>query len=44
MSKEKTGDSPKGLPQMANQLTPFIGDANTKCPEFKSFLVNLEQA
>ena len=29
---------------MANQLTPFVGDANTSCPEFKSFLVNLEQA
>ena len=29
---------------MANQLTPFIGDANTRCPEFKSFLVNLEKA
>ena len=29
---------------MANQLTPFIGDANTRCPEFKSFLVNLEPA
>ncbi len=29
---------------MANQLTPFIGDANTKCPEFKAFLVNVERA
>ena len=29
---------------MANQLTSFVGDANTKCPEFKSFLVNLEPA
>ena len=29
---------------MANQLTPFVGDANTRCPEFKSFLVNLERA
>ena len=29
---------------MANQLTPFIGDANTGCPEFKSFLVNLDKA
>lgn len=27
---------------MANNLTPFIGDANTNCPEFKAFLVNLE--
>ena len=35
-----------GLTQgsMANLLTPFIGDANTQCPEFKAFLVNLEQA
>lgn len=34
-----------GLTQgsMANQLTPFIGDANTRCPEFKAFLVNLER-
>ncbi len=29
---------------MANALTPFIGDANTRCPEFKSFLVNVEKA
>ena len=29
---------------MANQLTPFIGDANTECPEFKAFLVNVERA
>ena len=29
---------------MANQLTSFVGDANTKCPEFKSFLVNVEPA
>jgi len=27
---------------MANELTPFIGDANTNCPEFKAFLVNVE--
>jgi formate dehydrogenase major subunit len=27
---------------MANNLTPFIGDANTSCPEFKAFLVNME--
>ena len=33
-----------GLTQgsMANLLTPFIGDANTRCPEFKAFLVNME--
>ncbi len=29
---------------MANQLAPFIGDANTRCPEFKAFCVNLEKA
>ena len=29
---------------MANSLTPFVGDANTGCPEFKAFLVNLESA
>ncbi len=29
---------------MANSLTPFIGDANTRCPEFKAFLVNIEKA
>lgn len=28
---------------MANLLTPFVGDANTQCPEFKAFLVNLEK-
>ncbi|HCQ99511.1 MAG TPA: formate dehydrogenase-N subunit alpha [Acidobacteria bacterium] len=27
---------------MANLLTPYVGDANTRCPEFKSFLVNIE--
>jgi formate dehydrogenase major subunit len=29
---------------MANNLTPFVGDANTGCPEFKAFLVNMEKA
>jgi len=29
---------------MANSLTPFVGDANTRCPEFKAFLVNMERA
>ena len=28
---------------IANTLTPFVGDANTQTPEFKSFLVNLEK-
>ena len=29
---------------IANTLTPFVGDANTQTPEFKSFLVNIEKA
>ncbi len=29
---------------IANTLTPFVGDANTQTPEFKSFLVNVEKA
>ncbi len=28
---------------MANVLTPFVGDANTRCPEYKAFLVNIER-
>jgi formate dehydrogenase major subunit len=28
----------------ANVLTPFIGDANTRIPETKVFLVNIEKA
>jgi len=27
---------------MANTLTPFVGDPNTLCPEYKAFLVNIE--
>ncbi len=27
---------------IANTLTPFVGDANTQTPEFKAFLVNIE--
>jgi formate dehydrogenase-N alpha subunit len=27
----------------ANDLTPFIGDANTMIPEYKAFLVNIEK-
>jgi formate dehydrogenase major subunit len=37
----------KGLARsgyLANILTPFVGDANTQTPEFKSFLVNIEKA
>ena len=29
---------------IANNLSPFIGDVNTRCPEFKAFLVNIEKA
>ncbi|MGQ7113737.1 molybdopterin dinucleotide binding domain-containing protein, partial [Escherichia sp. TWPC-MK] len=32
------GVAKKGF--IANTLTPFVGDANTQTPEFKSFLVN----
>ncbi|HEU5107527.1 MAG TPA: formate dehydrogenase-N subunit alpha [Micromonosporaceae bacterium] len=28
---------------LANALTPFVGDASSRTPEFKSFLVNLEK-
>jgi anaerobic selenocysteine-containing dehydrogenase len=30
--------------QMANLLTPYIGDATTATPEFKGFLVDIERA
>ncbi len=29
---------------LTNTLTPFVGDANSQTPEFKSFLVNIEKA
>ncbi|MGH8909044.1 MAG: hypothetical protein ACRD0K_21760, partial [Egibacteraceae bacterium] len=29
---------------LANVLTPYIGDANVRTPEFKGFLVNVEPA
>ncbi len=29
---------------LANVLTPFVGDANSRTPEFKAFLVNIEKA
>jgi formate dehydrogenase major subunit len=29
---------------LVNTLTPFVGDANTQTPEYKSFLVNVEKA
>ena len=28
---------------LANNLTPFVGDANSQTPEFKAFLVNIEK-
>ena len=34
----KTGDH-----WLANALTPFVGDATTRTPEFKSFLVDVEK-
>jgi formate dehydrogenase major subunit len=36
-------DPNKGRYWMANALTPFVGDANARTPEFKAFLVNLEK-
>jgi formate dehydrogenase major subunit len=36
----------KGVAKMgylANTLTPYVGDANTQTPEFKSFIVNVEK-
>ena len=36
------GVAKKGF--IANTLTPFVGDANTQTPEFKTFLVNVEKA
>jgi formate dehydrogenase major subunit len=36
-----TGAARQGF--LANTLTPFVGDANTQTPEFKSFLVNIEK-
>jgi formate dehydrogenase major subunit len=32
------------VPMMANLLTPYIGDANVRTPEFKGFLVDVEKA
>jgi formate dehydrogenase major subunit len=29
---------------LVNTLTPFVGDANTQTPEYKSFIVNIEKA
>src|SRR6266436_424765 len=37
------GDPNRGRYWLANALTPFVGDANSRTPEFKAFLVNLEK-
>jgi formate dehydrogenase major subunit len=34
----------EAAPMMANLLTPYIGDANVRTPEYKGFLVNIEKA
>ena len=36
------GQTKKGY--LVNTLTPFVGDANTQTPEYKSFTVNIEKA
>jgi formate dehydrogenase major subunit len=35
---------PKDGGDSTNFLTPTVGDANTFCPEFKAFMVNVERA
>ena len=36
---------PEGAPDAsANYLTPSVGDANTFCPEYKAFMVNIRKA
>ena len=36
-------DPNRGANWLANALTPFVGDANARTPEFKSFLVDVER-
>ena len=36
-------DPSHGRYWLANALTPFVGDANARTPEFKAFLVNVEK-
>ena len=38
-----SGDG-KTHPAMANLLTPYVGDANVRTPEYKGFLVDVEKA
>ncbi len=42
LSAERYGD--KSDNRLANALTPFVGDANARTPETKSFLVQVEKA
>jgi formate dehydrogenase major subunit len=37
-------DGHSKAPEMANLLTPYVGDANVRTPEFKGFLVDVEKA
>ena len=41
MSAERNPELSKNW--LANSLTPFVGDANARTPEFKAFLVNIEK-
>jgi len=36
-------DPGRGAHWMVNTLTPFVGDANSRTPEFKAFLVDVER-
>jgi len=36
--------TPPCIGASANSITPFIGDANTRIPEYKAFLVNIAKA
>ena len=42
--RRRQGREREATPTMANLLTPYIGDANVRTPEFKGFLVNVERA
>jgi formate dehydrogenase major subunit len=41
ISAEQNPDRSKNW--LANALTPFVGDANSRTPEFKAFLVNIKK-
>ena len=42
--RRREGSGSTATPEMANMLTPYIGDANVRTPEFKGFLVDVEKA